>query len=129
MLVRAIVGLAAARLALGGVTELTPALVRQAAEDAIRYVFSTSLRISWVALKGLYGQIAGVLDGDLGAEGEFRYRLAQAGPAARLGLILGQPEAFLGLVADEREKLLGELLKAAGEIDIIALDGLIQGLP
>ena len=129
MLVRAIVGISAARLALGGVTELPPALVRQAAKDAIRYVFSTSLLISWVALKGLYDQIAVVLDGDLGAEGEFRYRLAQAGPPDRLQLILEQQETFLRLGADEREKLLGEILKAAGEIDIIALDGLIQGLP
>ena len=116
MLVKAIVGITAARLSLGEDKERA---AQSAGEDALFYVLSVPLDAPWAALKTLGDNLAGILEGSFSELDEFKYRLAQTEGRKRLELVQRDREGFLSLPADEREKLLGQILD--GEVQVSSL--------
>ena len=125
MLVRAIMGIAAARMSLGEERETA---VRSAAEDALLYVLSVPLGIAWTGLKALCDDLAQILEGNFSELDQFKYELAQRTGMERLQLMKDNRDTFLKLPPDEREKLLGQVLEAEG-VDILCLQQFVQSLP
>jgi len=125
MLVKAIMGIAAARMSLG---QERGAAVRAATEDALLYVLSVPLGIAWAGLKALSDDLIQILEGDFSELDEFKYELAQRMGMERLEVLEGGRDLFLKLPTDEREKLLGQILEAP-EVDVLRVHRFVQGLP
>ena len=126
MLVKAIMGIAAARMSLGEERETA---VRAAAEDALLYVLSVPLGIAWTGLKALSDDLIQILEGDFSELDEFKYELAQRRTGMeRLEVLEANRDLFLELPTDEQEKLLGQILEAT-EIDVLRVHRFVQGLP
>jgi len=127
MLVKAILGISAARAVLAHISSATgcqsvwrgripvSGVVGAAARDALLYTLCTPLGVKWETLAPFVGELLPILQGGFGSREEFRYRFTLSDAAEKLRLIADDLKRFLEAFDEsEREKILGQILEDSG---------------